>query len=254
MLNHKLIQYSTQGVRMNRWGKYAVAILGSVLLVAVCYWLGDAAFRIKYPERPAYKVAGLNSPDVDLAALRLHWPQALGTAADRATLVGFLRNMPAKIPSNPEPGGAMPAVAAVEEMPDFATAIPSASAAEGQRVASRCEQCHDWTKGGPNKIGPNLYGIIGRPRGAHEGFDYSTAMKTKGGTWSYEDLFRYLKSPARFIPGNKMPFAGLPSEKDRLNLLAYMRTWADSPPALPPAKPAAPASGGGGGKPTKLTP
>jgi len=241
---------------MNLWerSKYATAILGSILLLAVCYWLSDAAFKIKYPERPAYKVAGLNSPDVDLAALRLHWPQALGTPSDRATLVGFLRNMPQKIPGNPEPGGAMSAVApAVEEMPDFATAIPAASASDGQRVAGRCEQCHDWTKGGPNKIGPNLYGIIGRPRGAHEGFDYSTAMKSKGGTWTYEDLFQYLKSLARFIPGNKMPFAGLSSEKDRLNLLAYMRTWADSPPALPAAKSAAPASGGGG-KPTKRTP
>jgi cytochrome c len=241
---------------MNLWdgSKYATAIAGSIALVAVCYWLGDSAFKIKYPERPAYKVAGLNSPDVDLAALRLHWPQSLETPAARATLVGFLRNMPEKIPGNPEPGGAMTAVApAVEEIPDFASAIPAASVADGQKVAGRCEQCHDWTKGGPNKIGPNLYGIIGRQRGAHEGFDYSTAMKSKGGTWTYEDLFRYLKSPAKFIPGNKMPFGGLSSEKDRLNLLAYMRTWADSPPALPPAKPAAPAAGGGG-KPTKRTP
>jgi cytochrome c len=240
---------------MNLWerSKYAIAIIGSVLLVAVCYWISDEAFRIKYLERPAYKVAGLNTPDVDLGSLRLHWPQALGTPSDRAVLLGYLHNMPKEIPGPNAGGSVAPAAAAVEELPDFATAIPAASTPDGQRVAQRCEQCHDWAKNGPNKIGPNLYGIIGRRRAAHEGFSYSTAMIGKGGTWTYEDIFRYLKSPARFIPGNKMPFGGLPSAQDRLNLLAYMRTWADTPPPLPPSKPAQPTSGGGG-KPTKLAP
>lgn len=239
---------------MNLWerSKYVVAITASVLLVAVCYWIGGEVFQIKYLERPAYKVAGLNAPDVDLAALRLHWPQALETPSDRAVYLGYLHHMPKEVPGQNPTGSVGPTeAAAVEELPDFATAIPAASAADGQRVAQRCEQCHDWAKNGPNKIGPNLYGIIGRRRGSHEGFAYSTAMSGKGGTWTYEDLFRYLKSPARFIPGNKMPFGGLPNAQDRLNLLAYMRTWADTPAPLPPAKPAA---SGGGGKPTKLSP
>lgn len=236
---------------MNLWerSKYAVAIAGSVLLVAVCYWISDAAFKIKYLERPAYKVAGLTTPDVDLGALRLHWPQALATPSDRAGLLGYLHNMPKEIPGSGIVGSVAPAAPAVEELPDFATAIPAASTADGERIAQRCEQCHDWVKNGPNKIGPNLYGIIGRRRAAHEGFSYSAAMIGKGGTWTYEDIFRYLKSPARFIPGNKMPFAGLPNAQDRVNLLAYMRTWADTPPPLPPAKPTA-----AGGKPTKRAP
>ena len=239
---------------MNLWerSKYVVAIAASVLLVAVCYWIGGEVFQIKYLERPAYKVAGLNAPDVDLAALRLHWPQALETPSDRAVYIGYLHHMPKELPGQNPIGSVGPTeAAAVEELPDFATAIPAASAADGQRVAQRCEQCHDWAKNGPNKIGPNLYGIIGRRRASHEGFAYSTAMSGKGGTWTYEDLFRYLKSPARFIPGNKMPFGGLPNAQDRLNLLAYMRTWADTPAPLPSPKPAA---SGGGGKPTKLSP
>ena len=132
-------------------------------------------------------------------------------------------------------GGASAAVEpATEQLPDFASAIPAADAAAGKEVAQRCEQCHDMSKGGPNKIGPNLYGIIGRARASHAGFSYSAAMTGKGGTWTYEELFRFLHSPARYIPGTKMTFIGLPRAQDRLNLLAFMRSWADSPPPLPP--------------------
>jgi cytochrome c len=134
-----------------------------------------------------------------------------------------------------EGGNAAPAE---EPLPDFAAAIPAAETAHGQQVAQRCAQCHDWTKGGPNRIGPNLWSVINRARGTHEGFGYSAAMKNKGGTWTYADIFQYLKQPAAFIPGNKMAFAGLPKAQDRLDIIAYMRSWADSPPALPPPSPA----------------
>jgi len=137
---------------------------------------------------------------------------------------------------------------AEETLPDFATVIPAADQAHGQQVAQRCTQCHDWAKGGPNRIGPNLYGIIGRVRGTHEGFNFSAAMKNKGGEWSYVDLFHYLKSPGTFIPGNKMAFAGLPKAQDRIDLIAFMRTWADSPPPLPPPAPAAPTGEEAGGQ------
>jgi cytochrome c len=136
-------------------------------------------------------------------------------------------------------GDSAAAAPAEEALPDFATVIPAADQAHGQQIAQRCAQCHDWTKGGPNKIGPNLYGIINRARGTHDGFSYSAAMKGKGGSWSYADIFQYTKQPAVFIPGNKMAFAGLPKAQDRLDLIAYMRSWADSPPALPPPAPAA---------------
>lgn len=213
-------------------GKFAVAIVGSLVLVAICDWLGGAVVKAQYPERPAYKVAGVQ--DVDLAVLRRSWPQALASPADRATLLGYMRNMPHEIAGTPTQEGGAPAVVAEEELPDFATAIPAADAKGGASVAERCAQCHDWSKGGPNKIGPNLYGLINRPRGTHEGFSYSTAMQSKGGRWSYDEIFRYLRSPARYIPGNKMAFAGVPRTQERLNLIAFMRSWADSPPPLPP--------------------
>ena len=146
--------------------------------------------------------------------------------------------------------GAGPAAAPVAEvMPDWGTVLPAADVAAGKTVSVKCEQCHDLSKGGPNKIGPNLYDVVGRARATHPGFDYSGAMKAKGGNWTYDELFKFLKSPGSYIPGTKMTFAGLPHEQDRINLIAYLRSNADSPVAIPAPAPksaapaAAPAAG-----------
>jgi cytochrome c len=178
---------------------------------------------------------------VDLAALRRSWPQSLDSQGDRVRLLAYMRDMRQETVASLGSEGGSAAAPTVEQLPDFATAIPAASQADGQQVAQRCQQCHDWTKGGPNKIGPNLYGIIGRPRASHPGFSYSSAMTAKGGTWTYDEIFRFLRSPASYVPGTKMSFIGLPRAKDRLNVIAFMRSWADSPPALPPPRPAQPA-------------
>ena len=124
------------------------------------------------------------------------------------------------------------AAPAAEAAPDFATAIPMADAMAGASIAERCGACHDWTKGGPNKIGPNLYGVIGRPKAMHPGFDYSPAMKAKGGNWTYAELFAFLRQPPAYAPGTKMTFAGLPRASDRLNVIAFLRMQADSPAPL----------------------
>jgi cytochrome c len=83
-----------------------------------------------------------------------------------------------------------------------------------------------------------LWGIVGRARATHPGFDYSSAMMSSHEPWTYELLFRYLKSPATMVPGTKMSFAGLRSATDRINLLAYLRTLGDSPAPIPPPSPA----------------
>src|SRR5258706_9066493 len=148
--------------------------------------------------------------------------------------------------------GAAPAPAE-EVVPDFGTVLPKADSAAGQQVAQRCAQCHDWSKGGPDKIGPNLWGVIGRPRGSKAGFAYSSAMSSAHDPWTFEKLFVYLRSPASLVPGTKMTFAGLRSAQDRINLLAYLRTQSDSPVPIPPpsakaAAPAAPAAGAPAGE------
>ncbi|HKQ09905.1 MAG TPA: cytochrome c family protein [Rhizomicrobium sp.] len=133
-------------------------------------------------------------------------------------------------------GGAAPAE---EAMPDWGTVLPTADIAAGKTASVKCEQCHDLTKGGPNKIGPNLFGVVERARASHEGFAYSSAMKGKPGNWTYDELSKFIKAPGVDIPGTKMSFAGLRSEKDRINLIAYLRSNADAPAAIPAPAPKA---------------
>jgi cytochrome c len=126
--------------------------------------------------------------------------------------------------------------AASEPIPDFASVLPAADTAHGRDVAGRCQQCHDIAKGGANKIGPNLWGLIDRARAAYPGFDYSRAMSADHNPWTYEKLFVFLKAPSTAVPGTKMSFAGLRSAQERLDLLAYLRSQADSPAPLPEKK------------------
>ena len=126
-----------------------------------------------------------------------------------------------------------------ETVPDFGTVLASADATAGKAVSARCEQCHDITKGGPNKIGPALWGVIGRARATQPGFAYSSAMMGDHNPWTFAALFKYLKSPATMVPGTKMSFAGLRSAQDRINLIAFLRTASDSPVAIPPPAPVA---------------
>jgi cytochrome c len=113
--------------------------------------------------------------------------------------------------------------------------LPKASPDNGRDVFKKCLACHTPVKGGPNLVGPNLYGIVGRKVAQAPGFEarYSDAMKAHGGEWSWEQLAKYLHNPAAAIPGNKMVFAGLPDNADLADLLAFIRTLADSPPPLP---------------------
>jgi cytochrome c len=138
-----------------------------------------------------------------------------------------------------ETAGGGTAAAVEETMPDWGTVLPTADVAAGKTLSTKCEQCHDLSKGGPNKIGPNLFGVVDRVRASHEGFAYSSAMKGKPGNWTYDELFKFIKAPGVDIPGTKMSFAGLRSEKDRINLIAYLRTEADAQAAIPAPKPAA---------------
>lgn len=111
--------------------------------------------------------------------------------------------------------------------------IAAANVEQGQKLAKACAACHTFDKGGPNRVGPNLWGVVNRPKGKHEGFSYSSAMAEKGGAWSYADLNHFLYKPKDYVAGTKMTYAGLKKPEDRAAMIAYLRTLADSAPALP---------------------
>ena len=114
--------------------------------------------------------------------------------------------------------------------------LASASVERGESATKACAACHNFQKGGPNGIGPNLFGVVGRPRASAPGFSYSDAMKAKGGEWSVEDLNKFLTSPKEFVPGTKMTFAGFSRGSQRADVIAYLNSLSDNPKPLPVAK------------------
>jgi cytochrome c len=143
-------------------------------------------------------------------------------------------------------GGGAPAVAPI------AARLQTADPKKGAEIAKKCEACHTLDKGQPNKVGPNLYGVVGTPIIRPEtGFNYSQAFQDKGKTgftWTFDNLDTFLTEPRKDIPGTAMSFAGLSKPEDRADVIAYLRTLSDNPVPLPPppaAKAEAPAAAGG---------
>jgi cytochrome c len=194
-------------VRMDsfEWNKVAGAVLGTCIFIFVIRLVAESIYEPEMPAKPGYVVQGVAET----------------------------------------PGTGAAAAPAEEPTPDWGTVLASADAAAGKTISARCEQCHDTSSAKQVKIGPPLYGVVDRARASVAGFDYSSAMKGKGGTWTYDELFKFIKSPQIYITGTKMSFAGISRAEDRINLIAFLRTNADSPAPIPAPAPkaAAPADG-----------
>ncbi len=133
-----------------------------------------------------------------------------------------------------EPAAGGPAAAAVPEEP-IEKLLQTASIEKGMTAAKKCASCHTFDKGGPNRVGPNLFGIVGEPKGEGRGFNFSAAMKAKGGTWTFDDLNKFLANPKGFVPGTAMGFAGISRDTERADLIAYLNSQSDHPEPLPTA-------------------
>ena len=128
-----------------------------------------------------------------------------------------------------EKAAAAPAPEPIEKL------LQTASVQKGEAAAKKCAACHTFAKGDKNGVGPNLYGIVGDHKGEGRGFNFSAAMKAKGGTWTIDDLNQFIASPKGFVPGTAMGFAGIPKDTERADILAYLNSLADKPAPLPTA-------------------
>ncbi len=146
----------------------------------------------------------------------------------------------------PEVAEAGEAAEAAPEVP-LGVLLASASAERGAAATRKCQSCHNFGEGEPNKQGPGLYGVVGRPEGSHEGFAYSDALlahNAAGDVWSYDNLNAFLTKPSDYAPGTKMNFAGIRTAEERADILAYLQTLAATPVPFPAAEeaPTAPAA------------
>ena len=170
--------------------KIVVSIVFAIILVLGINKVTDVIFYVEKPEKSAYQVASVTTA-------------ASTTSAETGS-------------TNSEEGNIMALFA-------------SASAAEGAKVFKKCAACHSIKEGGANKIGPALWGVLGRTAGSVPGYKYSKAMAAHGKNWSFEEMNGFLIKPKDWIKGTKMSFAGLKNAKDRAAVILYMNENTNSP-------------------------
>ena len=169
--------------------KIVVSILLAVILILGINKISDVIFYVEKPEKSAYQVADVS------------------TTAITETNSG----------SSSAGSG------------DIMALLASASAADGKKIFKKCAACHSIAKGGGNKIGPALWGVLGRQAGSISDYKYSKAMATHGKSWSFEEMNGFLIKPKDWIKGTKMTFVGLKKETERAAVILYMNNNTDSP-------------------------
>ena len=175
--------------------KIIAAILLTALIVIGIGKVVDILFYVEKPKMSAYKVEGIEQGSSD-------------------------QKVSAK-------------TVKVDAPVDIGALLAMGDVAHGEKVFKKCSACHMIAADGKNKIGPNLWGVIGRTAGAIDDYNYSKAMKAYAKEWTFGEMNSYLIKPQAYIKGTKMAFAGLRKEKDRASVILYMNSKSSSPKALP---------------------
>jgi cytochrome c len=130
---------------------------------------------------------------------------------------------------------AAPTASAPAALPPIAPLLAKADPAAGEAFTKKiCIACHNFKDGAGNKVGPNLYGVVGRDKASYAGYTYSSALKAKGGKWTFADLNEWLHKPSAYASGTKMAYAGIENDQMRANVIDYLHTLSPSPEPLPP--------------------
>ena len=173
-------------------------IVASILLIALLFIgigkISDLVFHIDKPETPGYKVE----------------------VAEKSATLQISETK-----------------TETSEEVDISSLLALGDIKHGEKVFKKCTACHVIEKGGANKIGPALYGVLGRKVAAIGDYKYSQALEDYGKLWTFEEMNGYLRKPQSWIKGTKMSFAGLRKEKDRASVILYLNKYSDSPLQLP---------------------
>ena len=170
--------------------KIIVSIVLALILIVGINKIADSIFYVEKPEKSAYQV------------------ESITTTTSTTTTE-----------TNSENSGSE----------NIMALFASTSAADGEKVFKKCAACHSIAKGGANKIGPALWGVIGRKSASISDYKYSKALAAHGKSWSFEEMNGFLIKPKDWIKGTKMSFAGLKNAKDRAAVILYMNQNSDSP-------------------------
>jgi cytochrome c len=180
----------------------------------------------------------------------LHWNKIFGAGLATVLVILGARQIAAHVfqTEPPEKPGYKVAVAETSDsgasapamLPDWGVVLAKADVASGQQTFAKCQACHNNQQGGPNQIGPNLFGVVGRPTASHPGFAYSDAMQAhakQSPNWTYDQIFQFLNGPGTWVPGTKMTFAGIHDVQDRINVIAYLRSQGSTSYPIPAPDP-----------------
>jgi cytochrome c len=213
------------------FSKFAGAILLAALAIVLPKTLLEmSSQRVPHDgAQPAH--VGYTIPGSELVAGAPKAGVAKAGADAKAGAAAPIANAAGPAPGGTSPPAAAPAGGSIFDAvkPLLATAKPDSGAA----TFKVCTACHAGEKGGANKVGPALWGIVGRPKGSADGFNYSASLKGLGGDWTYDKLAGFINNPKAYAAGTKMVYGGIADPEKLADLLAYLGTLSDNPVPLP---------------------